>query len=79
MEAAAVPQGRALVGRWVRVWWVGERKPWFHGVVTGYNSDEIEHCVRYDDGDEEQENLQGTDPVRWGLWQNPAGWRAVVE
>jgi len=60
---AAVPRGRALVGQRVRVWWDGGRA--YCGRVTGYDPDELEHCVRYDDGEETQENLQGSDPVKW--------------
>lgn len=37
-------------GRRIDVWWPAERR-YFRGTITGYNSGQQRHTVKYDDGD----------------------------
>ena len=64
-EEQAPPEGAALVGRRVCVWWEGDRK-WFAGLVDAHDAeaDPPTHHVHYDDGDERIYQLE---LVRWHL------------
>jgi len=51
VDAAAVIEATALVGRTLRVYWP-EEDAWFLGTVTSYNSETGEHHVDYVDGEQ---------------------------
>lgn len=51
VDAAAVIEATALVGRTLRVYWPQE-DAWYLGTVTSYNSETGEHHVDYVDGDQ---------------------------
>jgi PWWP domain/F/Y-rich N-terminus len=52
VDAAAVIEAPALVGRTLRVYWPQE-DAWFLGTVASYNSETGEHHVDYIDGDQQ--------------------------
>ena len=58
LNVQSAPRGEELVGGRVEVWWEGERR-WFAGVVEAYSSSTGKHRIRYDDGDETEEQLEG--------------------
>jgi hypothetical protein len=51
IDAAAVIEATALVGRTLRVYWPDE-DAWFLGTVTSYNSETGQHHIDYVDGDQ---------------------------
>ena len=69
-EEEAPPEGNALVGRRICVWWEGDRK-WYAGLADAYDAaaDPPMHHVLYDDGDERTYQMS---TVRWRLEEQPA-------
>lgn len=62
-------------GRRIDVWWPAERR-YFRGTITGYNSGQQRHTVKYDDGDvgrvylpaEKYRSVVQGWPASWGAW-----------
>ena len=57
-------QGRALIGRPIRVWWEHDRS-WFRGTVRDFDNVSGQHLVVYDDGDQLWEPLDDDKACRW--------------
>ena len=58
-EAVSPPTRDALLGRWIEVYWAGD-KVWYKGRVVGQKivNGAVQLSVKYDDGDEHDEALQ---------------------
>jgi DNA mismatch repair protein MSH6 len=61
--AAPVAVAAEVVGRRLRVYWPLD-DAWYEGRVEAYDSASGKHCVKYDDGDEEQVDL-GKERFEW--------------
>lgn len=55
--------GHALVGRRVRVWWLGDGEDvYYDGLVKTFSS-KRGHCVQYDDGETKYHTFDDDDEV----------------